>query len=74
MAEMITLRAQLTATIRDQTEVITPGITTVGTSTRETVIAGIIIEEVIMVNVMVIVTGETKEEAIGETKMNIGPR
>ena len=67
-------RQQLTATIRDQTEVITPGITTVGTSTRETVIAGVIIEEVTLVNVMVIVTGEAKEEAIGETKMNIGPR
>ena len=74
MAEVITLRAQLTATIRDQTEVITPGIITVGTSTRETVIAGVIIEEVTLVNVMVIVTGEAKEEAIGETKMNIGPR
>ena len=33
-----------------------------------------IIEEVTWVNVMVIVTGEAKEEAIGETKMNIGPR
>ena len=54
MAEVITLRVQITATIRDQTEVITPGIITVGTSTRETVIAGVIIEEVIMVNVMAV--------------------
>ena len=56
MAKMITLRAQLTATIRDQTEVILSLI------------------HISMVNVMVIVTGETKEEAIGEIKMNIGPR
>ena len=73
MAEVITLRVQITAAIRDQTEVITPIIITVETTIREIVIAETTIGEIIMVSVIIIVMGVTKEEAIGEIK-NIGPR
>ena len=74
MAEVITLRIQITATIRDQTGIITPKIITVETTIREIVIAEITIGEIIMVSVITIETEVIKEEAIGETKMNIDPR
>ena len=73
MAEIITLRVQITATIRDQTEIITPRIITVGTSTRETVIAAITIGGITMVSEIIIETEVIKEEVIGGIR-NIDPR
>ena len=73
IAEIITIKVQITATIRDQTEIITPKIITVGTTIREIVIAEITIGGIIMVSVITIETEVTKE-AVSYTHLDVYKR